>query len=78
MPVIANPILPPPEPEEGPYYVFHPGDDIETTTDDYRFSGYRFVRDKDGNILMPYRPVTQPAVFSRRATSLGSFRVANP
>lgn len=48
-----------------------------TTQRGYRFTGYEFAHDMDGNILFFESPpgawLTQPYIWSRRATSIGYF-----
>jgi hypothetical protein len=62
-------LTPPAEPAEGKDFPI-PGD--------YRFAGYAFRRDADGNIVIPVRGANQPYFWSVRATRVASFDLRAP
>jgi hypothetical protein len=47
-------------------------------TGDPRFSGYPVNLDENGNIVQPTLPMTQPAFWATRATSIGYLDARSP
>lgn len=66
MPIVLNVTIPDTEvelllPEEAVA-------DVPMAGGDYRFTGLRLCVDSDGDIIKQLYPVTQPGIWSRRAT----------
>ena len=74
MPVVPGPAWP-------KIPVVHEDDqtDIPMVTSDYRFSGYKLLRDSQGNIIriMP-SATSQPALWSQRALRYAGWNLQSP
>jgi hypothetical protein len=52
--------------------------DVPWPKGDYRFAPVRLKTDENGHIIVTYPPYRQPAVFSRRATSVATIDLRAP